>query len=267
MPDTALVTGATSGLGRQVVERLAERGLTVLAHGRSQERLDPLVAELRQRGADVRPYLADLASLDDVRELADRVAQEQDQLDLLVNNAAVGGGEPGAGREESRDGHELRFAVNYLAPYLLTHRLLPLLRASAPARMVNVGSAGQEALDFDDLEFQHGYSGMSAYCRSKVALAMFTFDLADELADTGVVVNVLHPSTFMDTAMVHESGFPVQNEVATGTDAVLALAVAPETAEVTGRYYDVRRAARAHPQAYEPAARQRLREATEKLVG
>jgi NAD(P)-dependent dehydrogenase (short-subunit alcohol dehydrogenase family) len=267
MPDTALVTGATSGLGRAVAQALAERGLTVLVHGRSADRLDALVAELRDRGADARPYLADLASLTEVQDLADRVTTEHDQLHLLINNAGAGSGVPGSGRRLSSDGHELCLAVNYLTPYVLTRRLLPLLRASAPARVVNVGSIGQDAVDLDDLDFAHGYDGMTAYCRSKAALTMFTFDLAEELAGTGVRVNVLHPATFMDTGMVREAGHPVHNSVATGTDAVLHLAVAEETAEVTGAYYDVTEPARAHPQTYDRAVRERLREATEKLVG
>lgn len=201
---TILITGATSGLGRYAFE-LVRAGHLVLAHGRDPDRTQRLVEELRGEGT-AEGFVADLASLAQVRELAARVAEAHPDLDVLVNNAGVGAGAPGSGREVSADGHELRLAVNCLAPVVLTRALLPVLRANAPARIVNVGSAGQEPLDFDDPEYTRGYDGFSAYCRSKFALAAHTFDLAAESAGAGVSVNVLHPATFMDTSMVRESG-------------------------------------------------------------
>ena len=107
---------------------------------------------------------------------------------------------------ESEDGYELRFAVNYLAPFLLTRRLLPLIERSAPARIVNVSSAGQAPIDFDDVMLERAYSGIQAYCQSKLALVMFTFDLAEELEGTGVTANCLHPGTYMPTNMVRGAG-------------------------------------------------------------
>src|SRR5689334_24604730 len=135
-----LITGATSGLGRYLAGELAGSGWQVLAHGRDPGRVADLTAEL---GGGARGYVADLASLGGVREFADRVGAEVPRLDVLVNNAALGFGAPGEGRQVSADGHELRFAVNYLAQVLLTRQLVPLLSASAPARIVNVGSLGQ----------------------------------------------------------------------------------------------------------------------------
>ena len=122
---------------------------------------------------------------------------------MLLNNAGIGTTLPGGGkRQESEDGYELRFAVNYLAPFLLTRKLLPTLRHSAPARIVNVSSAGQAPIDFRDVMLKHNYDGVQAYCQSKLALVMFTFDLAEELPATTVTANCLHPATYMPTKMV-----------------------------------------------------------------
>jgi NAD(P)-dependent dehydrogenase (short-subunit alcohol dehydrogenase family) len=198
-----------------------------------------------------------------VRELAARVAGAHPGLDVLINNAGVGAGAPGSGRELSADGHELRLAVNYLAPVVLTRALLPVLRASAPARIVNVGSGGQDPLDFDDIEFRRGYDGFAAYCRAKFALAAHTFALAEELTGTGVSVNVLHPATFMDTAMVGESGVTPWNTVADGARAVLALATENLG---TGGYFDGTDRARAHEATYDRQVQKRLSAVTDQLL-
>ncbi|WP_328875053.1 SDR family NAD(P)-dependent oxidoreductase [Streptomyces sp. NBC_00287] len=259
---TILITGATSGLGRYVAFQLVRAGHVVLAHGRDAGRTERLVEELRTEG-DAEGFVADLASLKQVRELAAHVAADRPDLDVLVNNAGVGSGQSGSGRELSADGHELRLAVNYLAPVALTRALLPTLRANAPARIVNVGSAGQEPLDFDDPEFTRGYEGFAAYCRSKFALAAHTFTLAEELAGTGVSVNVLHPATFMDTAMVREGGITPWNTVADGAPGVLALATQDAG---SGGYFDGTSPARAHEAAYDPEVRARLSAATGQLL-
>ena len=132
-------------------------------------------------------------------------------------------------REVSRDGHELRFAVNYLSGFLLTHLLLPTLRRSAPARIVNVSSAGQHPIDFEDVMLTRGYEGTRAYRQSKLAQVMFTIDLAEQLKDSGVTVNCLHPATFMNTNMVIESGYAPTSSVEEGADAILQLATSPRT--------------------------------------
>jgi len=261
---TALITGATGGLGRRLAVDLAGRGWTVLVHGRDAGRAEALAAEL---GPPTTAVVADLAALDDVRRLAAEVSAATDRLDVLVNNAGVGFGAPGAPRELSRDGHELRFAVNYLAPVLLTRELVPLLRAGAPARVVNVGSAGQQEVDLDDLRFDHGYDGVDAYRRAKLALAAWTFDLAEELAPDGVTATVLHPATLMPTAMVQEARRGSIDSIEDGARATLRLIADPALDGVTGAYFDGGRPARAHPQAYDPAFRAALREATDRILG
>ena len=206
---------------------------------------------------------ADLASLGEVRSFAERIGDEHDRLDVLVNNAGIGMSGP---REESVDGYELRFAVNYLAGYLLTRLLVPLLVHSAPARVVNVSSAGQVPINFDDVMLEHEYSGVQAYCQSKLAQVMFTFDLAEELRDSGVTVNALHPATFMPTKMVFQAGASPMSSLEEGVDATRRLVDGPELEGVTGRYFDGRSDARAHPQAYRAEARRALRELSEELV-
>jgi NAD(P)-dependent dehydrogenase (short-subunit alcohol dehydrogenase family) len=261
---TVLVTGATGGLGAALARDLAGRGWTVVAHGRDAERARRLAHEL---GPPSTAVVADLASLDDVRRLAAEVKAATPALDVLVNNAGVGFGPPGGGRELSRDGHELRFAVNYLAPVLLTRELLPLLRASAPARVVNVGSVGQAPLDLDDLRFDNGYDGVDAYRRAKLALAAWTFDLAAEVEADGVTVNVLHPATLMPTAMVAEARRHSMDSVDDGLRATRRLVLDPALAGTTGSYFDRESPARAHADAYDETFRAALREATDRILG
>jgi NAD(P)-dependent dehydrogenase (short-subunit alcohol dehydrogenase family) len=253
-----LVTGATDGLGRALAAELLQAGATVLVHGRDPGRLADTIGSLGG-GPRVRPYLADLSSLAQVEELAAQVIAAEPALDVLVNNAGIGGAGP---REESADGYELRFAVNYLAGFALTRRLLPLLTASAPARIVNVSSAGQQAIDFGDTMLTTGYSPIRAYCQSKLAQIMFTMDLAPRLAGAGVMVNALHPATYMPTKMVAS---PIST-IAEGVEATVHLITAPVAEVGTGRYYNGLREARADRQAYDASARDKLRELSEKLT-
>ena len=260
---TILITGATDGLGRQLALDVAGAGATVLAHGRRQERLDALTGELGA-GARVQTYLADLASLAEVRSLADAVAADHDALHVLVSNAGVGAGDE---RLLSRDGHELRFAVNHLAGFLLTRRLLGLLRSGAPSRVVNVASVGQAAIDFDDVMLDHGFSGSRAYAQSKLAQIISTFDLAEDLAGDGVTVNALHPATLMDTTMVREAFGRARTTVREGADAALRLIADPALQDLTGRYFEGTGEAEPDPQARDPRARAALHELSERLTG
>src|SRR5215212_4861243 len=221
-----LVTGATDGLGKHVAFELAASDATVLLHGRSRERLETTIEEIRRDTGNEKlgSYLADLSSLGEVRALAEQVLAEQDRLDVLINNAGVIEGD----RRESEDGYELTFAVNYLACFLLTHLLLPLLRDSAPARVVNVASAGQSPIDFDDVMLDHGYDAMRAYTQSKLAQVMFAFELAERLRGSGVTVNALHPASLMETKMVLETFGRSMSTVEEGAEATVRLAASPE---------------------------------------
>jgi NAD(P)-dependent dehydrogenase (short-subunit alcohol dehydrogenase family) len=263
---TILITGATDGLGRALAEHLARGGATVLVHGRDPGRVAETIDGIRAAtGTDrLRPYLADLSSLGQVRGLAEQILAREPRLDVLVSNAGIGATVPGGGaRLESRDGYELRFAVNYLAGFLLTRLLLPLLRSSAPARIVNVSSLGQHAIDFDDVMLTSSYSGGRAYAQSKLAQILDTIDLAGDLDSSDVTVNALHPATYMPTKIVPSP----YSTIAEGVAATARLVTAPGLAGVTGRFFNGQREARADPQAYDPEARRRLRELSEKLTG
>jgi NAD(P)-dependent dehydrogenase (short-subunit alcohol dehydrogenase family) len=262
---TILVTGSTDGVGRYVAERLAADGASVILHGRDRARGEALVERIVKRGGKARFLRADLALLDDVRALAQAVRSETGGLDVLVNNAGVG--TAGAKREVSADGFELRFAVNYLAGFLLTRLLLPLIEARAPSRIVNVSSAGQQPIDFDDVMLTHGYSGVRAYCQSKLAQILFTVDLAGELKDRNVTVNCLHPATYMDTTMVRLSGTRPISTVEDGGTAILQLVESPELEGRSGLYFNGLRESSANAQAYDPGARKRLRALSFEFVG
>jgi NAD(P)-dependent dehydrogenase (short-subunit alcohol dehydrogenase family) len=227
---TALVTGATDGVGREVATRLAQLGATVLVHGRDDARIRATIDVIRSRtgACDLRPLRADLSRLAEVDALADDVLDSVEELHLVVSNAGVGFGPPDGGRQVSADGHELRWAVNHLAPHHLLRRLEPLLRRSAPARVVAVTSIGQAALDLDDLQTERDWDGTLAYRRSKLAATMSAFDLAEGLRGTGVSVHVLHPATFMDTAMIREAEVPPESTVEQGVTALVRLTLDPE---------------------------------------
>jgi NAD(P)-dependent dehydrogenase (short-subunit alcohol dehydrogenase family) len=244
-----LVTGSTDGLGRHVAAELAGRGASVLVHGRDPSKVEEVAREV---GAEA-GLLADLADLAQVR----RLAEEAGELDTLVNNAGVIEPE----RRESADGYELTLAVNHLSHFLLTQLVLPRMRE--PARIVNVSSIGQAPLDWDDLMFERGYDGYTAYCKSKLAQVLFTIELAERLAGRDVTVNALHPATLMNTKMV--LGRP-RSSVDQGVEAVVRLVADPGLDGVSGRFFDGTRESAAHGQAYAAGARRRLWQESERLT-
>ena len=262
---TVLVTGSTDGVGRYVAERLAAHRWRVIVHGRDLARGAAVVERITKQGGEASFLAADLSSLAEVRSLADAVGRDCDGLEALVNNAGIG--TSGTRRELSVDGFELRFAVNYLAGFLLTRLLLPMLASRKSARIVNVASAGQQPIDFSDVMLTRGYSGARAYCQSKLAQILFTFDLARELAERSVTVNCLHPATYMDTTMVRLSGVQPISTVEQGGAAILQLIECEALAGRSELYFSGMQESRADRQAYNEDARLRLRALSFDLVG
>lgn len=262
---TILVTGATDGIGKQTAIDLASRGATVIVHGRNGERGRAAVEQIvRFTGNEnIRFHKADFSSLAEVRRFAAEVQDGYAGLDALINNAGTGGS---GARALSRDGYELMLAVNYLAPFLLTGLLLPMLKANS-ARVVNVASASQKRIDLSDLMLERGYSPLAAYQQSKLALVAFTFELAETFRSSGITSNCLHPGTYLDTKMVRESGVTPLGSVRSGADAVVHLAVSAELEGVTGGYFDRKREAAADKQAYDGPFRRRLWDLSARLTG
>ncbi|HUR21055.1 MAG TPA: SDR family oxidoreductase [Vicinamibacterales bacterium] len=244
---TVLVTGATNGIGLESAAVLAGMGANILIVGRDPGRLEKAVAQIKSRSGVTAPsYLCDFSSLPNVNRLADQVLKDVPALHVLINNA----GSVFAGRTVTADGFEATFAVNHLAPFLLTQRLLPRLIASAPARIVTVASGAHRhaTMDFDDLGFARGYQIMRAYARSKLANVLFASEQARRLAGSGVTSNSMTPGRVatniwsgapwwakpLITFWVSRSFMPV----ADGAAPIVALASKPELAQTTAQYFE-----------------------------
>ncbi len=260
---TVLITGSTDGLGKLVAEHLAVQGAMVLLHGRNSDKGRTVLEELRQRtnSTKLSYYNGDFSSLQGVKSLADEILTREKQIDVLINNVGIGRGKDTRRREVSKDGYELRFAVNYLAHVLLTERLLPLLPLKS-GNIINVASVGQERIDFSNVMLERTYEGFLAYRQSKTALIMYTFDLADRLKEKGITVNAVHPASLMNTKMVLEEWEYTLTTVEQGADAVEKLL----SVTTTGQYFDGKKTAKAIAQAYDLPARKKLHEVTWELL-
>ena len=262
---TILITGATDGVGKCAAINIAKKGACLLLHGRNKEKLDKVIEEIKSLtgNQNIEGFVADFSSIDDVRRLSKDVLATHDKIDILINNAGAGF----AASRYGKDGTELRLAVNYLAPFLLTNLLLPAIKKGAPSRIVNVSSAGQSPVNFDDIMMEKNFDAVTAYCQSKLALIMFTFDLAVELREYNISVNALHPGTYLDTNMVRNANIAPQGAPQSGADAEVFLATSPELKNVSGKYFNVKKEAKANAQAYDAKARKQLKELSLQLTG
>lgn len=272
---TVLVTGATGGIGWATARRLAGLGAQVGIVGRDASRAESVATPIRAAGGRIDVFAADLSVQADVHSLADRVLTAYPRLDVLVNN--VGG--YWATRHVTPDGLERTFAVNHLAPFLLTHLLLDRLRAGAPARVVTVSSGAHAMgrIDLDDLQGVRDYSGQRAYNQSKLANLMFTYELARRLEGSGVTANAVHPGVVRTSFGQEDSGTwmrrllplvrPLMKSPERGADTSVLLASAPELAGVSGRYFARGRARGSSRASYDPDVTARLWRISAELVG
>ncbi len=272
-----LVTGATSGIGQVTAATLAALGAAVGVVGRNPAKTERVVAQIRAESGNARVhgFLADFADLEQVRRLAAAVHEHFDRLDVLVNNA----GAFFLRREPTPYGVEKTFLVNHLAPFLLTNLLLDLLRAAPAGRVINVASSMHRlgALDWDDLAFAHGYGGMKAYGRSKLANLLFTRELARREAGTALTVNAMHPGRV--ATGIWKVGFAPLDRLAQwaiapfaltpeqGADTILYLATSPEVATVSGQYFVARKPVKSSEAARDDALARKLWEVSAALVG
>ena len=271
-----VVTGANSGIGKETALSLAKMGATVVLVCRSESRGTEALNDIKARtGNDaVSLVVADFSSQRQVREAAAAIQEKCDRLDVLVNNAGV---TPWERRVTDENGLELIFAVNHLAPFLLTNLLRELLKSSAPARIVTVSSGAHRrvALNFDDLQNEQRYVPFDVYSQSKLTNVYFTYELARRLEGTGVTANCLHPGVVSTALFRHLPpllGFavkiarPLLLTPAQGADTVVYLAAAPEMAEVSGRFFERREAVESSPISYDVDAARRLWEVSEALT-
>ncbi len=271
-----LVTGATSGLGLATAEALAAMGAQVVIGARSRDRGEQAVARVREAtgNRDTDLIVSDLSSAAGANQMVDEMGERFDRLDGLINNAGVDVGQ----RQITADGLELTFAVNYVAPFLITNGLLGLLEASAPARVLNVASTGYKGgkLDFDDLQSERRFSGQRAYNSSKLALILFTYELARRLTQSGVTVNAVDPGFVRGTGigatlplgykLIGTLMWPFMASVQSGSDTIAWAASDPSLERVSGRYFKRRKEISTDAPTHDEALAQRLWEVTEELT-
>lgn len=272
-----LITGATSGIGYITARELAAKGMAVTIVGRDPAKTQAAAARIKQEAgvAQVEYLVADLSSQAEVRRLADEFKQRHQKLDVLLNNA----GAMFTSQQKSVDGIEMTFALNHLAPFLLTHLLLDTVKASAPARIIVVGSDAHNGAknSFDDpQQKRRGYNGLRAYGESKLANIMFTYELARRLAGTGVTANALHPGFVASNFGKNNGGIvgfgmtllrPIMISSKRGAQTSVYLASSPEVEGVTGQYFVKSKSARSSASSYDEAAQRHLWELSEELTG
>ncbi|MET1259061.1 SDR family NAD(P)-dependent oxidoreductase [Flagellimonas sp. DF-77] len=269
MKKNILITGSTDGIGKMAAMKLAKAGHHLFLHGRNPEKLEATIADIRKEANTREVYgaVADFSDLDVVARLAKKTDFELDRLDVLINNAGVFHSH----ERTNMEGLDLRFTVNYLAPYLLTRSLLPLLRKTALARVVNLSSAAQAPVDMHALEGKNTLSTNEAYAQSKLALTMWSMDLAQK--EHSIRVTAVNPGSLLNTKMVQEAYGQHWSPASKGADLLYDLAVSSEFTNETGGYFDNDSGdprgqfGKAHTDAYDPTKIDRLLQTTERILG
>jgi NAD(P)-dependent dehydrogenase (short-subunit alcohol dehydrogenase family) len=262
---TILITGSTDGIGKQTALDLAKTGATILLHGRNPPKGERVLHEIRKETGNgrIEIFIADLASLKQVRSLAEQVRQNHNTIHVLINNAGVYENT----HKITPDGFEMSFAVNHLAPFLLTYLLLDLLKRGAPSRIINVSSiAHSSSIDFENLQGEKRYGGYEAYALSKLCNILFTYKLARMLQGTGVTVNCLHPGT-ISTKLLKTGWGMGGSPVTHGSRTSVYLATAPELEGVTGKYFINRKQNKSSGISYNQETQTKLWHISEQLTG
>ncbi len=261
---TILITGSTDGIGHQAAIELAEAGHHIIVHGRNRERAESAMRAIaKESKSDNLSYVnADLLNFNQIKEMVSEIHDKFDTLDVLINNAGVYRSK----RSINHDGLEETFAVNYLAPFLLSNLLLDLLKNAQSGRIVNVASrVHSNHVDFDNLQLEQGYTGVKAYANSKLALILFTYYFAEKLRDTNVTINALHPGV-INTKLL-KSAFGVGGASLTeGASTLIFAAIAPEIKNVSGKYFVNNRPTSSKDITYDKEIQKRLWDNTEEML-
>ncbi|MGY5874775.1 MAG: SDR family oxidoreductase [Candidatus Thorarchaeota archaeon] len=272
-----IVTGSNSGIGKETARALATMDATVIMVVRNQERGEVAKSDIiESTGNDsIDLMLCDLSSMGEIRRFAQEFSNQYDRLDVLINNA----GAVVAKRQVTQEGHEITLAVNYLAPFLMTHELLPLLQSSAPSRVINLSSGLHKSakFDIDDLQSEDKYKSRSVYGTAKLLVVMHTYEFARRLNGTGITVNVSHPG-FVATNLGANTGSrlssfmfkfmkPFQKSAPEGAETSVYLASSPELEGVTGRYFAKKQEVSSSGLSYDQDHQQRLWERTVEMLG
>lgn len=266
---TILITGSTDGIGKLTGIQLAQAGHNVYLHGRSQEKLDDVIREVKSlsQNENVRGYVADFSDLDAVAQLASQITADLTEIDVLINNAGVFN----SPSPQNKDGLDMRFVVNYFAPYMLTNTLLPLLEQRSGARIINLSSAAQAPVSAAALKGEQQLPAQASYAQSKLALTMWSFDLAKRFPELDVIA--VNPGSLLNTKMVREAFGQHWSSADKGANILRDLATSDEYQDVTGKYFDNDKGEQkgsfgeVHPDAYNESKINQLIKETEAILG
>jgi len=260
-----LITGSTDGIGKEAAIKLVEMGVHVIIHGRNQKKAELIMNEIEKKTNihNMSTIYADFASIDQIITMSNNIYKKFDRLDVLINNAGIYRPQ----RQLSHDGLEETFAVNYIAPFILTNQLINLIKKPNSSRIVNVVSEVQSnKLDFNNLQFETGYTGVKAYARSKTCLVMFTYLLAEKLKKYNITINCLHPGV-INTKVLDAAMGVVGAPVSVGADTLVHAATSSKLEGITGKFLDMKRIQPSKDITYNKELQEKLWQITEKLIG
>ncbi|MBT8280555.1 MAG: SDR family NAD(P)-dependent oxidoreductase [Muriicola sp.] len=268
MSKTILITGSTDGIGKLVATKLAREGNTIYVHGRNPKKLSSTVAEIKKvsKNENVQGFVADFSDLDAVKKMGQQITKNVSKIDVLINNAGIFK----SAASTTKDGFDIRFSVNYFAPYLLTNALLPLLKKGSEPRIINLSSAAQAPISYEALAGNTQLSDQVVYAQSKLALTIWSFYLAKK--ESGIQVIAVNPGSLLNTKMVKEAYGQHWAPAEKGENILYDLAISKEYKNVTGKYFDndkgsdIGTFAPAHSDAYDETEVYKLIEQTEGIL-